>query len=119
LTGWDEDKLIDLYDVRIGGGFAEPPLPPIPCEGDECQGVPAAVPSFTTASGFSGLGNQTFAPIAKSIEARRLTVAQRLGRALRACRRKPARERARCRMAARKRFAAKSKAKHASRRAGR
>jgi hypothetical protein len=30
----------------------------VPCDGDACQGVPSAVPSFTTASGFSGLGNQ-------------------------------------------------------------
>jgi hypothetical protein len=58
LSGWDTDNLIDLYDARIDGGFREPSPPPVPCDGDACQGVPSAVPSFTTASGFSGLGNQ-------------------------------------------------------------
>ncbi|HEX4837730.1 MAG TPA: hypothetical protein VFV03_04310, partial [Solirubrobacteraceae bacterium] len=58
LTGWDTDTLTDLYDVRAGGGFAEPPAPRVPCDGDACHGVPSAVPSFNTASGFTGLGNQ-------------------------------------------------------------
>jgi hypothetical protein len=58
LTGWDTDKLIDLYDARVNGGFPEPPAPPVPCEGNACQGIPSAVPSFNTASGFTGLGNQ-------------------------------------------------------------
>jgi hypothetical protein len=58
LTGWDTDTLTDLYDARVNGGFPEPSPPPVPCDGDACQGVPSAVPSFNTASGFSGLGNQ-------------------------------------------------------------
>jgi hypothetical protein len=58
LTGWDTDTAMDLYDARINGGLAEPPVLAPPCDGDACQGVPSAVPSFSTASGFSGLGNQ-------------------------------------------------------------
>jgi hypothetical protein len=58
LTGWDTDNLVDLYDARVNGGFSESSPPPVPCDGDACQGVPSAVPSFTTASGFSGLGNR-------------------------------------------------------------
>jgi dipeptidyl aminopeptidase/acylaminoacyl peptidase len=57
LTGWDTDTLTDLYDARVDGGFPEPVPPPVPCDGDACQGVPSAVPSFNTASGFVGLGN--------------------------------------------------------------
>jgi hypothetical protein len=57
LTGWDTDTLTDLYDARIGGGYPEPPALPVPCDGDACQGIPSAVPSFNTASGFTGLGN--------------------------------------------------------------
>jgi hypothetical protein len=59
LTGWDTDTLTDLYDVRIDGGLPEPSPPVVPCDGDACQGVPSAVPSFSTASGFVGLGNQS------------------------------------------------------------
>jgi hypothetical protein len=58
LTGWDTGTLTDLYDARVNGGFAEPVPPPVSCDGDACQGVPGAVPSFNTASGFTGLGNQ-------------------------------------------------------------
>ncbi|HEV3093612.1 MAG TPA: hypothetical protein VGY30_03760 [Solirubrobacteraceae bacterium] len=58
LTGWDTDRLTDLYDVRIDGGLPEPPPAAVPCDGDACQGIPSAVPSFNTESGFAGLGNQ-------------------------------------------------------------
>jgi hypothetical protein len=54
----DTDTLVDLYDARVGGGLPEPPRTPVPCAGDECQGIPATVPSFSTlSSGFTGLGN--------------------------------------------------------------
>jgi hypothetical protein len=69
LTGWDSDTLTDLYDARIGGGYPEPPPAPVPCDGDACQGIPSAVPSFTTASGFTGLGNAS-PPVASVKKAR-------------------------------------------------
>ncbi len=119
LTGWDEDTLNDLYDVRVDGGLPGPPPPPVPCEGDECQGVPAAVPSFTTASGFTGLGNQAPAPKSSSTRVKKLTRAQKLVRALAECRREPKRKRARCRVVAHKRFASQSTVKRTARRAGR
>jgi len=34
--------LVDLYDARVGGGFAPPPSPPAPCEGEACQGPSSA-----------------------------------------------------------------------------
>ncbi|HUC00532.1 MAG TPA: hypothetical protein VMS11_11955 [Solirubrobacterales bacterium] len=37
---------IDIYDARAGGGFPEP-QPPIPCNGDDCQG-PAPGPDDPT-----------------------------------------------------------------------
>ncbi len=61
LTGWDPDKLVDVYDVRVDGGLPEPPVVGVPCVGDACQGTPSAAPSFNAASGFSGLGNPSFA----------------------------------------------------------
>ncbi len=66
LVDRDTDTLIDLYDARVDGGFAEPLPPPASCEGDACQGVPSAVPSFSTASGFAGLGNQASQPVVKA-----------------------------------------------------
>ena len=38
LVGWDIDGSYDIYDARVGGGFAEPVLPQPPCVGDACQG---------------------------------------------------------------------------------
>jgi hypothetical protein len=58
LSGWDTDTLVDLYDARVNGGLPGPPVPPLGCLGDACQGVPSAIPTFNTASGFTGLGNQ-------------------------------------------------------------
>lgn len=42
LLARDPDGALDLYDARVGGGQPDP-APPIPCNGDECQG-PAPAP---------------------------------------------------------------------------
>ncbi len=48
LIAWDRDGAYDLYDVRVDGGFPEPPPTPAPCEGASCpssaQPPPAALP---------------------------------------------------------------------------
>ena len=46
LVGIDNDNQVDLYDARIGGGFAtqSPSAPPPPCEGDGCQGTLSGAP---------------------------------------------------------------------------
>jgi hypothetical protein len=50
LVGWDVDNNYDLYDVRVGGGFPEPPAPTTGCAGESC--LPAASPTpITTAAG--------------------------------------------------------------------
>jgi hypothetical protein len=58
LVPQDADGLDDIYDARIGGGFA-PPAVSTACSGDACQGQPAGVPALPTAAsvGFSGPGN--------------------------------------------------------------
>jgi hypothetical protein len=38
LVGADIDANVDAYDVRVGGGFEEPPAPLPPCTGEACQG---------------------------------------------------------------------------------
>ncbi|MBS1878872.1 MAG: hypothetical protein JST31_05120 [Actinobacteria bacterium] len=56
-----------LYDLRVGGGFAEPPLPPSPCQAlseGSCQsstpGPPGTAPA--PSSTFTGPGNQATPP---------------------------------------------------------
>jgi hypothetical protein len=59
LVPSDQDELVDLYDVRVGGGFEEPvSLPPAPCSGDDCQGSQSAGPSAAAVgSKIAGNGN--------------------------------------------------------------
>jgi hypothetical protein len=50
--------LTDIYDVREGGGYPPPPVPPTPCIGDACQSIPAPPNDPTPASAaFSGAGD--------------------------------------------------------------
>lgn len=60
LVGADTDRLIDLYDARVEGGFPEPPPPPAPCSGDGCRG-PSSEPPLQTSPAtpnFTGPGNR-------------------------------------------------------------
>jgi hypothetical protein len=58
LAPQDTDEVGDVYDARVGGGFAPPPRP-MQCSGDACQGAPSTSPVFTEAASklFSGPGN--------------------------------------------------------------
>jgi Divergent InlB B-repeat domain len=61
LNRYDFDTVYDLYDLRVDGGFPEPPLPPVPCDpaADRCQGTPAEAPGASSSANadFSGPGN--------------------------------------------------------------
>lgn len=96
--------LVDVYDARENGGFAPPPPAKVECEGEACQSAPEAPNDSTPSSGvFEGAGNLVEElPVVVKPKARTLTRAQRLARALRACRSRPKRVRARCRARARK-----------------
>jgi hypothetical protein len=124
LVRGDTDTLRDLYDVRVDGGFPEPPPQTGPCVGDECQGTPSAAPSFNTASGFSGLGNTVAKASGESkpkrtTPASKLTRAQRLKQALKACKRKPKGARKRCEAQARKKYRARKARRGTPNRVGR
>jgi sugar lactone lactonase YvrE len=57
LTASDEDRALDLYDARVGGGEPEPVKPPA-CEGDACQNLVQAPSDPSPGSlTFSGPGN--------------------------------------------------------------
>lgn len=119
LLEGDEDNLTDIYDLHVGGGFAEGRGAP-PCEGEACQGLAAGTPTFATPStaSFSGPGNQQ-APAAATKPKSRLTRAQRLARALKACaKKKGKRRREACRRKARKRFGSHRARKSAVRTGG-
>ena len=61
-----DPSLIDIYDAREGGGFAPPPSPPSPCQGEACQAASAApAPPPTPRSTGAGAGNQKPKPCPK------------------------------------------------------
>ena len=60
MVGWDQDNNADLYDVRVGGGFPEPPPAAVECSGEACQGTAGSSPAPSlppASSALSGPGN--------------------------------------------------------------
>ena len=94
-----------VIDARVGGGF---PLPAREhCPAGACQGPPAAAPAPQTLSSgsFSGSGNLSPPLAAPPPTQRPLTRAQKLARALKACRSKHnKRRRAACQKKARRAY---------------
>jgi hypothetical protein len=85
LAPQDHGEMYELYDARVGA--PREPAPPV-CTGAGCQGVPGAPPIFATPSSvtFDGVGNfpPPSAPVSNTARIR----AQKLTKALRACRKK-------------------------------
>jgi hypothetical protein len=90
LVPEDENENYDLYDARVDGlQRVSPPA----CSGTGCQGVPASAPTFATPSSvtFEGVGDfappaETTAPATPKVKTRPPTNAQKLVKALKACR---------------------------------
>ena len=64
LNWEDGDERLSVYDARTGGGFPEPPEPPVPCQATtegSCQGPAHGAPSSPGAASaaFNGPGNPT------------------------------------------------------------
>ncbi len=123
LLASDNDSAYDVYDARVCGiaeaspCLPEKPPPPPVCAGEECRPPAAAQPSFPAPSSTSlgGAGNiveqhaSSSAPT--SSKPKSLTRAQKLTKALKACRRLPHRERRlACERKARRAFGAKRQA---------
>ena len=54
----EDPGLIDIYDARIGGGFAPKPTPPA-CQGEACQPQsPAPADQVPSSTSYTGPGNQ-------------------------------------------------------------
>jgi hypothetical protein len=71
LVPQDSDERQDLYDARVGGGFAPPPAPAAPCDPlseSSCQGAPQVSGTSTPppSSTIAGEGNAKPAPQKKN-----------------------------------------------------
>jgi hypothetical protein len=104
LLPGDTDNLVDVYDARVGGGFAGPVATPAPCSGDTCQGAAAAAPPPSAPPSTAFLGSGNLHPPAPPTT-KPLTARQKLAKALRACRKRPRHQRRRCESQARKLYA--------------
>jgi hypothetical protein len=110
LVPQDTDTQQDVYDARIDGGF--PGLPsPASCQ-ETCQGALTPPPSPLSAASttFSGPGNApppTPVPAATP-KPKPPTRAQKLAKALEACKRRPKRQRAACVKQTQEKYGAKA-----------
>jgi hypothetical protein len=125
LVSQDYDTALDLYDAHECTNSA-PCFPPASVSSpecsktDSCRAAPLPQPGIFGPSGsatFSGAGNVVVGASTPAVKPRSLTRAQKLSKALRACRKKSRRKRAVCERQARKSYAAKASGAAKSRRA--
>ena len=117
LVSEDFDSSYDVYDAHVCGSHGWPcllgaPVSPPPCSsGDGCRPSPSPQPSVFGAPAsatFSGAGNLT--PTVSRPAVKPLTNAQKLAKAVKACRAKHSKSRRRvCESQARRRYGRKSK----------
>jgi hypothetical protein len=110
LIPQDVNTQLDLYDARIDGGFAMPATAP-GCSEAGCRGPLPSPPGLPTAGSVTQPAGEDLTPAPESVttkaKAKPLTRAQKLTRALRACRVKHNKgKRAACEAQARKRYGA-------------
>jgi hypothetical protein len=115
LTSQDYDTAFDVYDAHecsVVVPCVAPPVASPPCaSGDACKGAPSPQPQIFGAPAsatFAGRGNVLGSPSIGVVRPRSLTRAQKLARALKACRKKPKKRRGVCERQVRKRYAAKA-----------
>jgi DNA-binding beta-propeller fold protein YncE len=120
LAGEDEDNALDVYDAHVcsvAPGCAPPRLgAPPPCiSSDACRAAPAPQPAIygqPPSQTFNGQGNLTTPPAKPVAKPKALTRAQKLAKALKACKKKRSpRGRAQCEKRARSLYEPKKQAK--------
>jgi hypothetical protein len=98
-------RTLRIYDARVNGGLPEPQNL-TECSEEDCKGAVTPVPLFAPPSSatFVGKGNPgpTVPPVKPKPKAKQPTRAQKLAKALRACRKEPTRKRAPCEKKARR-----------------
>lgn len=109
LVPQDPDTQANWYDARAGGGFPAP-VSPAGCQGDACQGPLSGAPQ-TSNPGSTGIAEDNLVPPVSKVVVRpqSLTRAQKLAKALRACKREPKKRLAACEKQARRRYGAAAK----------
>lgn len=118
LVAQDHDTNFDVYDARVCSGVSpcltSTAASPRPCESSEsCKPAPSPQPTPLAPSGSGNVSGaagtaspppgQGVLPV-KGAKAKPLTRAQKLARALRACRKQPKRKRAACDSRARRKY---------------
>jgi hypothetical protein len=112
LAPQDYDNSLDIYDAHECSTAAPcfpaaVPQPPACTTAEACRAAPTPQPAAfgaPSSATFSGAGNVVASAPGASVKVKRLTRAQKLAGALRACKRKPKRRRAVCERRARKRY---------------
>ena len=123
LPGRDTDSQIDWYDARIEGGFVEASPGPV-CGGEvnTCTSTPVGpAPALPTLGGSATQSGEPLVPALAAISSpgkapKAATSAQKLAKALKACRKGSHRRRRACEARARRRFAKRPAAKSGRRR---
>lgn len=126
LSGQDVDSLNDIYDAHVcGEGWQCPSTfssPPACTTTDSCRAAPSpqpeifGAPSSQTFSGVGGLAPAPAPAVTVKVKAKPLTRAQKLAKALKACKLKPKPKRAACRARAKRRYGAKQRNTQTNRR---
>jgi hypothetical protein len=113
LTSQDFDASFDIYDAREctnQAACANLSVTPPPCStGDSCKAAPSPQPTIfgsPSSATFAGAGNVVPPGSKPSVAPRSLTRAQKLAKALAACRKGPRKKRAACKRLARKHYRA-------------
>ena len=114
LLAQDLDTQYDVYDARAEGGFPAS-VSPAACEGEACRGASSGQPSFgvpgsVSVPGGGNLSPPPSGPVAKP-KVKPLTRAQKLAKALNACRHKPHKKRPACEKQAGRAYGPARKAK--------
>jgi hypothetical protein len=123
----DYDNALDVYDAHECSTAVpcyppEPVSPPVCSTGDGCKASPTPQPSIfgpTPSATFSGAGNVVPSATAPVVGGKSLSRAQKLAKALKACRKKARKQRAVCRRKARKSYGATKSRKANAKRKGR
>jgi hypothetical protein len=119
LLSEDRDTILDIYDAHecTSGSrcFAVAPVLPPPCDtGDSCKASPTPQPTIfgsPSSATFSGAGNVVLQGSKSAVQAKGLTRAQKLARALKACQKKKGKRRTTCVRQAKAKYGAKNASK--------